>query len=256
MVTRELVRAADGRLTLMNVDAADQTGDSLVDTAETLDRLVTSSSWQGSSVVAVRPEDALWSASVGTRATLVAVPLERADPHASGFGRELVEQLHRLLSVPLLAVPTASAPAGRPRTILAAVDGSPSSLAVLAAATSMAQSLAARLVILHVGPQPAPSAAGCWASAREWVDVTAERLRAMGVSAKGRATFGHPVAAIESLAYAENADIVVVATESTADRPRFTQRTKQLLRRATRPLLLVRADALAKAGIGRLEPQH
>jgi nucleotide-binding universal stress UspA family protein len=257
MVTRGLVRTVDGRLTLLNVDAADLTRESLVDTAETLDRLVTSSSWEGSSLsVAVRPEHALQGASLAMNATLVAVPLERAEQHALGFGRELVEQLHCLVRVPLLAVPSGSPPTGRLKTIVAAVDGSPSSLAVLAAATSLAQPLAARLVVLHVGPQPDRPAAGGWATAREWVDVTAERLRAMGISAVGRATLGHPIGAIESVASTENADIVVVGADVRSDRPRLTQRTQRLLRRSTRPLLLVRADASVAGTTGRHDQQY
>jgi nucleotide-binding universal stress UspA family protein len=125
-------------------------------------------------------------------------------------------------------------------------------LAVLAAAAALAQPFGARLIVLHVGPsQLERVAAGGWTSARDWVDVTAERLQAMGITSIGRAILGHPVGAIESVASAENADIVVVGTSTISDRPRLPQRTKQLLRRSTRPLLLVRPDASVGGSTGR-----
>jgi nucleotide-binding universal stress UspA family protein len=205
MVARGLVRSVGGRLTLLNADVADE--------------------------------------GRGLPATLVAVPLESAKHGALGFGHELVGELHRSLRVPLLAVPANAQVTGRVQTVLAAVDGSPSALAVLAAASSLAQALRARVLVLHVGPiQPDRLTAGAGASAREWVDVTAERLRAMGIATSGRAVLGHPVGAIESTAAAESADIVVLGTRVPSVLPSLDKTTKHLLRRASRPLLLVRAD--------------
>jgi nucleotide-binding universal stress UspA family protein len=248
MFARGLVTTVGGRLTLLNVDVADHAHEPLVHTAETLDRLVSSSSWEGSSLsIAAWPEHAPQDEMLALDTTVVAVPLEHADQDESTFGRELVEELHRLVRVPLLAVPSGSAPTGHLKTILAAVDGSPSSLAVLAAAAVLAQPFDARLVVLQVGPSQLDRvAAGGWTSAHEWVDVTAERLGAMGIPAIGRAIFGHPVGAIESVASAENADIVVVGANTRSDRPRLAQMTRQLLRRSTRPLLLVRQDSSSR----------
>jgi nucleotide-binding universal stress UspA family protein len=254
MVARSLVRTVGGRLTMLNVEHGAQIGAPLVDTAQTLDRLVTSSSWDGLSVSVVEQSNHLQpGASFALPATLVVVPIEEVRQGAGHFGHELTTRLHNTLSVPLLAVPAGAHPASGQLTVVAAVDRSPSSLAVLAAATALVQPLAARLVVLHVGPsQPDWARPATRASARDWVDITAERLRSMGISATGRATLGHPVGAIESVAGAEHADIVVLGTLAGPVRTRLGQTARTLLRRSNRPLLLVRADACLGRPAGRV----
>jgi nucleotide-binding universal stress UspA family protein len=182
--------------------------------------------------------------AIGLPATLVVVPIEEARQGTRQLGQELTTRLHDSLRVPLLAVPAGAQTSSGQLSVVAAVDGSPSSLAVLAAAVSLVQPLDARLILVHVGPRQSdwlPAAAR--ASARDWVDVTTERLRSMGISATVRAMLGHPVAAIESVADAEDAGVIVLATSSGSVPARLGQTARTLLRRSSRPLLLVRSDA-------------
>jgi nucleotide-binding universal stress UspA family protein len=130
------------------------------------------------------------------------------------------------------------------RTVLAVVDSSPASLIALAAAASLAQPIGARVVVLHTGPRAAeslrPAAPG---SGRQWADIAAKRLQAMGIAATGHATLGTVTDAIESIAVSENVDVVIVATRPEAVRPGLGEVAEQLLRTRTRPVLLVRSDA-------------
>jgi nucleotide-binding universal stress UspA family protein len=245
LVARSLARTAGGRLTMLSVEPGDRNGGPLVDTTQTLDRLVTSSSWDGLAIAVIeRPNLPQPGADIGLPATLVVVPIEPASQGSLQLGRELTTRLHDTLRVPLLAVPSGAQTASGQLNVVAAVDGSPSSLTVLAAAVSLVRPLGARLILVHVGPRQAdwlPTAAR--PSARDWVDITTERLRSMGISATGRAMLGHPVGAIESAADAENADIVMLATSTGSVPARLGQTARTLLRRSSRPLLLVRSDA-------------
>jgi nucleotide-binding universal stress UspA family protein len=172
------------------------------------------------------------------------VPFEPARTGMGQIGDELTTRLHDVLRVPLLAVPAGAQTASGQRTVVAAVDGSPSSLAVLAAAVSLVQPLGARLILVRVGSGQADcQSRAAQASARDWVDVTIERMRTMGISATGRAMPGHPVSAIESVAHAADAAVIVLGASGGSVPARLGQTARTLLRRSSRPLLLVRSDA-------------
>jgi hypothetical protein len=243
MLSRGLVRAANGRLTILTVRDGAGWAQPLVDTWQTLERLVTSSAWDGLSVrVSGRPDHLQRSTSIELPLTLVAVPIDTAGEQSAG--RELVEQLCHSIRVPLVVIPDQARAADRVRSVLAVVDNSPASLTVLATAAALAQPVGAHLTVLHTGPRAAercrPTAP---ASARHWVDITAERLRAMGISATGRATLGDATDAIESIAESERADVVVLATPTSANGRDLGKTAERLLRAATRPVLLIGRDA-------------
>jgi nucleotide-binding universal stress UspA family protein len=242
MVARGLAQAAGGRLAMLSVEPYDRNASPLVDTTQTLNRLVTSSSWDALPTAVVEHADHLLAA------TLVVVPIEEKSQGTRQLGRELTTRLHDTLRIPLLAVPAGAKLSAGQLSVVAAVDGSPSSLAVLAAAVSLVQPIGARLILVHLGPRQSDwLPPGARASARDWVDITTERLRAMGISVTGRAMLGHPVPAIESVADAEDADVIVLATSSGSVAARLSQTARTLLRRSTRPLLLVRSDACVGA---------
>jgi nucleotide-binding universal stress UspA family protein len=252
---RALARAAGGQLMLLGVVPRARGALGLADATEGLERLVASEAWDGISVRPavllhpVRPE-----LGITVPATLLVLPLEALGSTLEPSARyTLVGRLVESVGVPLLVIPRGS-PADRPpRSVLAAVDGSPASAKVPEATAVLAQAMDARVVVVQVGTNTLESAAGertavpdgaPSAGSRAWAEQAAESLRGLGIDAVGRAVLGHAAGAIQAVAEDIDADIVVLGTGAPVGRPpRLGRTTGAVLRATQRPILLVRPDA-------------
>jgi nucleotide-binding universal stress UspA family protein len=261
---RTLTRATGGQLMLLGVVSRARGAVGLVDAAEALEQLVASEAWDGGSVrIAVLLNPVRPELRIAVPATLLVLPLEAIGSNLEPSARyTLVERLVESVRVPLLVIPRGSLLDEPPRSVLAAVDGSPASARVLEASAVLAHTVGAHVVVLHVGTNPLrhlasePSPASVLdgassAGARAWAEQAAEYSRGMDVDTARHAALGHAAGAIRAVAEDIDADIIVLGTRAQAGRTPSLGRTGSAVLRATqRPMLLVRPDAC----IGGSEP--
>ncbi|HZQ99535.1 MAG TPA: universal stress protein [Chloroflexota bacterium] len=160
--------------------------------------------------------------------------------------------------VPILLTRPGTRHVGRFRTLLVPLDATLGGALALAAATHLARTIGAGIVLLQVVPLPErgdPSLrplemlldgldweAAAGAAARRYVDQLAVRLVHAGLAAQGRVAVGPVAPTIERVAGEVDADLIVMSTHALTGpiRAIVGSVADEVVRTAQRPVLLVR----------------
>ena len=191
----------------------------------------------------------------------------------SGLGRwvygSIAEAVLARATVPVLLVrawdqPPGAAPFGDQPRILVPLDGSPFAEEALPAALSMARALKGRLVLLHaVSPAETTAlpeqgllgvqatAAEREAAAHQYLVGLLGSLAGERVQAQPVVRAGLPAGAIAEVVREYGVTLVAMATHGRTGLPRLVMGSvaDTVLRRSNLPLLLVRPQAIAEAGV-------
>ncbi len=142
------------------------------------------------------------------------------------------------------------------KRILVPLDGSELAEAVLPHALALAKSTGAELVLLRVafvpilpGIDPIEVQATAVEEAENYVAAAAKPLQAHGVKVEAKIRYGDPVDEILDHVTRDHIDLIAMATHGRTGLKRVVlgSVSEHVLRRASVPVLLVRADAASEA---------
>jgi nucleotide-binding universal stress UspA family protein len=174
----------------------------------------------------------------------------------SGLGRwvygSIAEQVLRGTPVPVLLIPAGCNPAlpeDRPPRLLVPLDGSRPAAAALDPAIELAEALGGELLLLGVAEHPRDTADADLASTRQYLNRTAQKLRARGHRIATEVRSGEPAAVIMAVRRELDADVLVLATRGRGrtDARRLGPVVASIIQRSAVPILLVRPAALSRA---------
>lgn len=134
------------------------------------------------------------------------------------------------------------------RNLLVPVDGSDLAELALPAALELARLFEARAVLLRVLEEPKEEAAAGVREAEEHLDAISRTFERRGIDTFTLVQKGDPVEEILTSARFHHADLIVMTTHGRSGLSRLVTGsvTEQVLRRATVPLLVVRAEKARK----------
>jgi nucleotide-binding universal stress UspA family protein len=206
-----------------------------------------------------RAADEIVAATRSTRADLIVMATHGRAGLQRAFAGSVTERVLGTSPVPVIVL----APGGKRMTdisrLLVAVDGTVGGALALGAATGLARATNARIELLRaVPPLPmwtygateayAPAAYmepewedAALESAEAYVNGLAERLRAAGIPADGRAVRGPAAASIDDVAEALDVDLIVMSTHALRGPARAVLGSvaDEVVRTSKRPVLLV-----------------
>ncbi len=188
----------------------------------------------------------------------------RAGLEPALLGR-IAESVLNNTSVPILMVRPGAARMTSIRNLLVPVDGSPGGAMAIGSAVSLARAIGAELhlvqVVVPLYMQPGSETLGlsyadpAWAddaalaSARQYVDTIASRVRTTGVSVAGEAHLGEIAPKIVEVARAQATDLIVMSTHGLTGLPRAVLGSvaDNVVRTADCPVLLIHRPVSPKA---------